>query len=115
MPRSQDLVTFPIQQAALPPLKKRLNLAIKIDEAEKSTRKSTSHNEWFTKRAKELDVELDDGLILDVGDEHEQLVKKMKTANQRVRSWREAGCTIVDSQGVHSKPRCGRGRGLKRR
>eukprot|EP00123_Amoebidium_parasiticum_P017639 comp23927_c0_seq1/m.42244 comp23927_c0_seq1/g.42244 ORF comp23927_c0_seq1/g.42244 comp23927_c0_seq1/m.42244 type:complete len:664 (-) comp23927_c0_seq1:73-2064(-) len=61
--KEEGLNDFPVDGAYFPAIKKRLTLARKIDEAEHQQRKSRTSDDWFTKTAKELDIEVDDELL----------------------------------------------------
>ncbi|XP_061167758.1 ATP-dependent RNA helicase DDX24-like [Saccostrea echinata] len=83
--RSEDLPVFPVEYQLLSALKKRLNLAKRIDVEEHRFNKKKRQNEWFEKAAKEMDMLIDDEeLLSDLGDSFEQSgrkqdLKSMKT------------------------------------
>ena len=55
-------------------------MAIKIDDAERSVRKETSHNDWFRKNAEMMDLELDEDLLKETEDEVEKRQTKKNVA-----------------------------------
>ncbi|XP_062581240.1 ATP-dependent RNA helicase DDX24-like isoform X2 [Saccostrea cucullata] len=75
--RSEDLPVFPVEYQLLSALKKRLNLAKRIDVEEHRFNKKKRQNEWFEKAAKEMDMLIDDQeLLTDLGDSFEQSGRK---------------------------------------
>ncbi|XP_056018643.1 ATP-dependent RNA helicase DDX24-like isoform X2 [Ostrea edulis] len=70
--KSEDLPVFPVELHLLSALRKRLNLAKKIDTEEHRFNKKKRENEWFEKAAKEMDILIDDEeLLTDLGDSFE--------------------------------------------
>jgi hypothetical protein len=62
----------------------RVNLARKVDKAQNTAQRSKSSKDWFSRTAKELDIELDD-LLLDSDDEDDgegtKFIKNRKEEN----------------------------------
>ncbi|XP_026476870.1 DEAD-box ATP-dependent RNA helicase 13 [Ctenocephalides felis] len=55
----EDLPLFPIEDAILSAMKKRVNLAREIDSLELQVRRTNAHSSWFEKNAEEMDILLD--------------------------------------------------------
>ncbi|XP_070556950.1 ATP-dependent RNA helicase DDX24-like [Ptychodera flava] len=82
--KDEDIPVFPIEMRYLTAVKERVNAARTLDKMDHQFMKKKHHNDWFSKTAKELDIDLDEDLCLhDMGDnfeqkQHERKVKKMK-------------------------------------
>ncbi|KAL3869498.1 hypothetical protein ACJMK2_042172 [Sinanodonta woodiana] len=74
--RSVDLPVFPIENQYMPEIKARVSLARQIDTNEYRFAKKKHQNNWFEKAAKEIDMELDEELLNDLGNTHEQTQHK---------------------------------------
>lgn len=53
---------FPVDLSYFPAIKKRVNLAKKIDKHMHTKRKEKSDTDWFRKQAEAMDIELDEVL-----------------------------------------------------
>eukprot|EP00051_Salpingoeca_urceolata_P019721 m.290970 g.290970 ORF g.290970 m.290970 type:complete len:210 (-) comp19473_c0_seq3:90-719(-) len=58
----QDLPSFPIELSFMTGIKARAKLAGRIDKKQQNMRKDQDTQNWFSKAAEELDMELDDEL-----------------------------------------------------
>ncbi|XP_074640652.1 ATP-dependent RNA helicase DDX24-like [Tubulanus polymorphus] len=78
--KDEELPTFPVQEEYLPCVKERVAVTIQIDKSEHGFSKRKHENDWFMKAAKEADLDLDEELIYDLGDDVEKsdLQNKLK-------------------------------------
>ncbi|XP_046848202.1 ATP-dependent RNA helicase DDX24-like [Xenia sp. Carnegie-2017] len=76
---------FPVDMKFLNDIRKRVSLARIIDKEEHRFRKRKWNNDWFLNNAKEADLEIDEDLLEDLGDSHEQQVLKKKLSANKAR------------------------------
>lgn len=82
--RTEDMASFPIDLNYLPCLKGRVQLAKQLDTENHRFQKKKRHNDWYKKAAEDMDIELDEDELLDLGDTKEQA-----NHHQRISSMRE--------------------------
>jgi len=70
--REKDLPDFPIDHLIMSSIKQRVDLAVEIDANEHLLRRKTAENSWLKKTAEEMDIDLDEHLLNDMGDTREQ-------------------------------------------
>ena len=77
---------FPVDNTLMQAVRDRVSLARKVDKAVNTSARAKSSKDWFSKTAKELDIELDD-LLLDSDDEDDgegtKFIKNRKEENHR--------------------------------
>ncbi|GFT13107.1 ATP-dependent RNA helicase DDX24 [Trichonephila clavipes] len=73
--REQSIPTFPIDHKIFKLIKDRVTLARSIDKMEHRLTRLNAQNRWVQNAAKDLDVDIDDDLLNDMGDQHEQAAK----------------------------------------
>ena len=81
--KDEELAVFPVDSNFLPSLKERLSLACKIDKLEHSDAKMKAQNQWFVRSAREMDIELDDHMLHDLGDNYERKRDNLKLTRLR--------------------------------
>nr|XP_039248682.1 ATP-dependent RNA helicase ddx24-like [Styela clava] len=69
---------FPYDQASLASSKKIVKLAKEIDALGHSKKKIRLNNDWFTKAAAEMDIELDDDMLMEDDDDESSVILKQK-------------------------------------
>ena len=79
----EDLATFPVESRVLPTINRRITAAQNVDDVERKSRKTSSHNSWFAKQAADMDIVLDDGLLKDEGDDEDEMERKSKLKSLR--------------------------------
>nr|XP_006819573.1 PREDICTED: ATP-dependent RNA helicase DDX24-like [Saccoglossus kowalevskii] len=67
-----DMPVFPVELKYLAAVKERVKLTRKIDKMDHKFQKLKHQNDWFTRNAEELDIELDEDCLHDLGDSAEQ-------------------------------------------
>lgn len=58
--KPDGLMLFPVDDAIMPTIQQRINLARKIKTRKKKYREQKAEASWFVQHAKEADIELDD-------------------------------------------------------
>ncbi|OWF40635.1 ATP-dependent RNA helicase DDX24-like [Mizuhopecten yessoensis] len=76
--RSEELPVFPVNHQILTVIKERVDLAKQLDKLEHSVSKQKRQNSWFEKASKEVDIDLDETLLNDLGDSHYQSTQKQQ-------------------------------------
>ncbi|EDO48238.1 predicted protein [Nematostella vectensis] len=77
----EDLGSFPVDVSYLPGIRNRLSIARQIDKEELKVSKKKSSNSWILNSAKAMDIEVDEDLLEDLGDSHDQKVQRTKLAH----------------------------------
>ncbi|XP_072045818.1 ATP-dependent RNA helicase DDX24-like [Amphiura filiformis] len=67
-----DLPNFPTELKFYEAVKERVDLARQVDKLELSMTKKKKQNQWYENAAKEMEVDLDDWIINDIGSDVEQ-------------------------------------------
>lgn len=70
--QGEDLAEFPIQVEMLHNLKPIVMLATDIDKREHRFKSDKRHNGWLHKAAEEMEIDMDDDLLADLGSSEEQ-------------------------------------------
>ncbi|GFQ80987.1 ATP-dependent RNA helicase DDX24 [Trichonephila clavata] len=73
--KDQSIPTFPIDHKIFKLVKERVTVARSIDKMEHRITRQNAENRWIQNAAKDLDVDIDDDLLNDMGDQHEQAKK----------------------------------------
>ncbi|SPQ98557.1 unnamed protein product (mitochondrion) [Plasmodiophora brassicae] len=60
---SHSVAEFPVDTALLVPIRKRINVATKLDRLLSEDKKASAESNWFAKHAKEMDILLDDDIV----------------------------------------------------
>ncbi|ELU02510.1 hypothetical protein CAPTEDRAFT_152919 [Capitella teleta] len=81
--RDADLPIFPVESDFVASLKPRVSMAWSIDLEEHKVNKHKRENNWFEKQAKEMDIDLDEDLLNDLGDSYEQARNRDKVYAMR--------------------------------
>ncbi|KAK7501083.1 hypothetical protein BaRGS_00007568 [Batillaria attramentaria] len=86
--QGEDLPDFPIQVEMLNNLKPLVALAIDIDKKEHKFKSDKRHNGWLHKAAEEMDIDMDEDLLADVGSsqEQEQLASELNGLKKKLAS-----------------------------
>ena len=62
----------------MPAVQRRIQAAEKVDDVERKTRKTSSHNSWYKKQAEDMDIVLDEDWLKDEGDANDEIDRKIK-------------------------------------
>eukprot|EP00106_Octopus_bimaculoides_P007601 XP_014775043.1 PREDICTED: ATP-dependent RNA helicase DDX24-like [Octopus bimaculoides] len=81
--RTKDFDQFPVDNSYIPAINARMQLALKIDTEEHRFDKKKHENNWFRKTAEEMDIELDEENLYDLGDSRDQANLRHKIASMK--------------------------------
>ncbi|KAK6188070.1 hypothetical protein SNE40_004332 [Patella caerulea] len=82
--RDEELPVFPVEYQYIPTLKSQLRLALEIDKLHHRFMKVKRQNDWFSKAAEEMEIDIkDEKLLVDIGDNEEQRQHAKKLVNMR--------------------------------
>ncbi|ESP05208.1 hypothetical protein LOTGIDRAFT_52002, partial [Lottia gigantea] len=71
--RDEELPVFPVEYQYIPLLKAQLRQALEIDKLDHRFTKVKRQNDWFSKAAEEMEIDIEDEkLLVDLGDSEEQ-------------------------------------------
>lgn len=73
-----ELDSFPVDVSFMSSIKKRISLAKQIDKEEHKFKRKKSSNDWILASAKAMDIEVDEDLLEDLGDQGERKVRQVK-------------------------------------
>ncbi|GIX94359.1 ATP-dependent RNA helicase DDX24 [Caerostris extrusa] len=73
--KEHALPSFPVDHKVFKLVKERVTMARSIDKLEHRQNRLTAQNRWFQNAAKDMDVDIEDDLLNDVGDEQERAAK----------------------------------------
>ncbi|XP_029639932.1 ATP-dependent RNA helicase DDX24 [Octopus sinensis] len=82
--RTKDFDQFPVDNSYIPAINVRMQLALKIDSEEHRFDKKKHENNWFRKTAEEMDIELDEDNLYDLGDSRDQANLRHKIASMKM-------------------------------
>ncbi|CAH1773944.1 unnamed protein product [Owenia fusiformis] len=82
--KDEDLPMFPIEIAYMNTMKARVQLARRIDKQEHGAKKKHVQNDWFLKAAEEMEIDVDDNLLHDMGSSSEQAHSKQELTYMRL-------------------------------
>jgi ATP-dependent RNA helicase DDX24/MAK5 len=89
--KSSAIQAFPVDHSILVHMKNRVQLAREIDQDEHTINKNSHEDDWFTKNAKEMDIDLDDQFLSKTNDE-----KDAKTRGKIARKRQELNALLSE-------------------
>ncbi|GFU31937.1 ATP-dependent RNA helicase DDX24 [Nephila pilipes] len=81
--KEQTIPPFPVNHKIFKLVKDRVTLARSIDKLEHRQNRLNAQNRWFENAAKEMDVDIDENLLHDLGDEQEKAGKSRQIKAMR--------------------------------
>ncbi|GAB1600477.1 ATP-dependent RNA helicase DDX24-like [Argonauta hians] len=102
--RTKDFDLFPVDINYMASINARIKLALKIDSEEHKFEKKKHDNNWFQKAAKEMDIELDEENLHDLGDSRDQADIRHRISSMKMHLKSMLKCKLVSKKFVTKYP-----------
>ncbi|KAJ1656508.1 ATP-dependent RNA helicase [Dispira simplex] len=105
--KKSSIPEFPVDHRILREMKKRAQLARKINDEEHRMKKTKFESDWLRQQAQAMDIELDDDLLSD--DDDGQKAQQEATVKAKVRQWKQE-LRILLEQPIVTRTKVGGGK-----